>query len=292
MRGEFIELVEWPDDARGACVWRFPRGGNAIKADAMLIVREGEAAVLVDGGRVADVFGPGAYALETKTLPVLSRLQGRGRDSNAPFEAEVYFVAKRRFTGVSWRTDGPVRVRDREFGTVRLDAAGVCEVRVADAAKLLREFPGEDVEGLLGERVGAAFASAVVASGVPVPDMAADRERLGERLRRPVARRLGSAGLDLASLTVEDLGLPPGVAAAARARGGGRGEAPAAFGAAEWYLGLDGHQVGPFGVEELRDRAASGELTPQTLVWRSGLTAWAAAGEVPELADVMASAQR
>jgi membrane protease subunit (stomatin/prohibitin family) len=57
---------------------------------------------------------------------------------------------------------------------------------------------------------------------------------------------------------------------------------------ASWYLGVGGQQVGPFDLGALAGEVASGRLTPATLVWRTGMAAWAPAREVPELAGVLA----
>ena len=76
LRAELIDIVEWVDDSHAALVWRFPRYHNQIKHGAQLIVRPGQTAVFVHQGKIADVFGPGRYSLETKNLPVLATLAG------------------------------------------------------------------------------------------------------------------------------------------------------------------------------------------------------------------------
>lgn len=60
--------------------------------------------------------------------------------------------------------------------------------------------------------------------------------------------------------------------------------------AAQWFLGLDGQQVGPLAVADLRARAADGSLTAETLVWRSGLEQWSRADAVPEIARLLPQA--
>ncbi|MBW3085213.1 hypothetical protein KEM60_01410 [Austwickia sp. TVS 96-490-7B] len=53
----------------------------------------------------------------------------------------------------------------------------------------------------------------------------------------------------------------------------------------QWYAGVDGQQVGPMGRSELMDRLRTGQYPGSTLVWRAGMAAWTAAGEVAELTD-------
>lgn len=56
---------------------------------------------------------------------------------------------------------------------------------------------------------------------------------------------------------------------------------------AEYYIGRDNKQFGPFPFEQL---LANG-LTPDTLVWCSGMPSWEKAKDVPELAGLFAPQQ-
>jgi membrane protease subunit (stomatin/prohibitin family) len=58
---------------------------------------------------------------------------------------------------------------------------------------------------------------------------------------------------------------------------------------AEWYVGVNGQQQGPFDLNGLSSQVASGGLTRDTLVWKNGMAAWTAAGQVPELTGAFAS---
>ena len=102
LRGELIDIIEWTDDTRDTIVWRFPRHENEIKMDARLMVREGQVAVFVNEGNIADVFAPGTHTLQTQNLPVLSTLKGWKYGFESPFKAEVYFVSTRQFTDQKW----------------------------------------------------------------------------------------------------------------------------------------------------------------------------------------------
>jgi len=58
---------------------------------------------------------------------------------------------------------------------------------------------------------------------------------------------------------------------------------------AEWYVGVNGQQQGPFDLNALASQVASGGVTRDTLVWKSGMGAWTAAGQVPELSGTFAA---
>ncbi len=78
LKGEFIDVISWLDDTRDTMVWRFERRDNAIKYGAKLTVREGQAAVFINEGQLADVFGPGLYELQTNNMPIMTTLQPLG----------------------------------------------------------------------------------------------------------------------------------------------------------------------------------------------------------------------
>ena len=52
------------------------------------------------------------------------------------------------------------------------------------------------------------------------------------------------------------------------------------------FVAINGQQTGPFQLDALQQMAQSGQLTRDSLVWKQGLTAWTAAGQVPELSVV------
>src|SRR5574344_2648789 len=133
LRGEFIDIIEWIDDSNDTMVYRFERYQNEIKNGAKLTVREGQVAVFINEGQLADVFQPGMYTLNTQNLPILATLKGWKYGFNSPFKAEVYFVSTKQFVDLKWGTPNPVMLRDPEFGPIRIRAFGNYSIQVTDA---------------------------------------------------------------------------------------------------------------------------------------------------------------
>jgi hypothetical protein len=52
---------------------------------------------------------------------------------------------------------------------------------------------------------------------------------------------------------------------------------------AMYHVAVKGLSTGPFTIEELKQKAQSGQLTRTTQVWKSGMTQWAPAGAIAEL---------
>lgn len=218
LRHELIDIIEWLDDGRDTLVHRFPRHGNEIKNGAKLVVREGQAAVFVNEGKLADVFEPGTYTLETQNLPILATLKGWKYGFESPFKAEVYFVSTRRVTDLKWGTKNPIMLRDPEFGPVRLRAFGTYEVRVADPAAFIREVVGTDgrltadeITTQLRNHVVSRFSDVLGESRIPVLDLAANYDELGKFLTDRIAPRFAEYGMELTTMLVENISLPPAV---------------------------------------------------------------------------------
>ncbi|MFT3687874.1 SPFH domain-containing protein [Paenirhodobacter sp.] len=221
LTGEFIDVIEWTDDSRDTMVWRFERYGHAIKYGAKLTVREGQAAVFVHEGQIADVFGPGLYMLETNNMPVLTTLQHWDHGFRSPFKSEVYFVNTTRFNDLKWGTKNPVICRDSEFGMVRLRAFGTYAMRVTDPAKFMAEIVGTDGEFTADEIsfqirnvIVQEFSRVVAGSTIPVLDMAANTADLGRIVATAIAPVIAAYGLSIPEFYIENISLPEAVEAA------------------------------------------------------------------------------
>ncbi len=221
LTGEFIDVIHWTDDSRDTMVWRFEREGHEIKYGAKLTVREGQAAVFVHEGQLADVFTPGLYMLETNNMPILTTLNHWDHGFKSPFKSEIYYVNTNRFTNLKWGTKNPIIVRDPEFGPTRLRAFGTYTVKVADPARFLVEIVGTDGEFTSDEIsfqirniIVQEFSRVVAASGIPVLDMAANTRDLGKILAEAISGTIAEYGLTLPELYIENISLPPAVEAA------------------------------------------------------------------------------
>ncbi len=218
LKGQFIDVIEWTDATRNTMVHRFERYGNSIMYGAKLTVREGQMAVFIHEGQLADVFGPGLYMLETNNMPLMTALQHWDHGFNSPFKSEIYFVNTRRFAGLKWGTQNPVMLRDPEFGPLRLRAFGSYAIRVQDPVPFMREIVGTDgdftqekiagqIRNILVQKVSRVLA----ASGIPALDMAANTKDLSDVVTKAIAPTLGEYGLEMPEFYIENISLPPEV---------------------------------------------------------------------------------
>ncbi len=221
LSGQFIDVIHWVDDTRDTMVWRFEREGHEIKYGAKLTVREGQSAVFVHEGQLADVFTPGLYMLETNNMPVMTTLQHWDHGFKSPFKSEIYFVNTTRFNNLKWGTKNPIMLRDPEFGPTRIRAYGTYTVRVKDPARFLTEIVGTDGEFTMDEIsyqirniIVQEFSRVIAGSGIPVLDMAANTADLGKLIAAEVSPVLDGYGLEMPEFYIENISLPPAVEAA------------------------------------------------------------------------------
>ncbi len=219
LKTQFLEIIQWQDDSRDTISFRYPDMDKEIKRGAQLIVRESQVAQFVYLGQFGDTFGPGKHTLTTDNIPILSTLKGWKYGLESPFKADVYFVNTRLFTGNKWGTANPVMMRDPDFGIVRVRAYGTYDFHVVDPQLFLKEVAGTDDHFRLDEfadtmrsRIVSVFSDALASAHVPVLDVAARYQELGEALLpliNPAVR--AKYGLEIPSFILENVSLPPEV---------------------------------------------------------------------------------
>jgi membrane protease subunit (stomatin/prohibitin family) len=218
VKGELIDVIEWLDDSGDTIVWRFPDQDHEIKMGAKLTVREGQTAVFVNEGQIADVFPPGLYSLTTQNMPVMTTLRSWKYGFESPFKAEVYFVSTRNFLDLKWGTQNPIMLRDQDLGVVRLRAFGTYGIRVTDAGAFMKEVVGTeghyttaDIEGQLRSMLVSAFTEMLGTSKVAALDLAANYRSLGDKARETMAPEFQAYGIALTLFVIENISLPPEV---------------------------------------------------------------------------------
>ncbi|MCL2812497.1 MAG: SPFH domain-containing protein [Clostridia bacterium] len=218
IRGQLIDIIEWKEEDRDTLVHRYDSKGKRIMMGAQLTVRPSQVAVFVNEGQIADVYGPGRHELTTQNMPVLSALQGWKYGFTSPFLCDIFFVTTRQFVDIKWGTSNPVMMRDADFGMIRLRAFGVFAFRVEDAVKVIEEVAGagarftvEDIAGQLRRNIVSVLSDSIAESKIPALDLAANYVELGRLACARMESDFAPHGLTLASLTIENISLPPEV---------------------------------------------------------------------------------
>jgi len=212
---QWIDVIDWTEPEEGILAYRFPMQDREIQNGGKLTVRDSQAAVFVNEGKVADAFGPGLYTLNTQTLPILTYLKNWDKAFKSPFKSDVYFFSTRIQTDQHWGTQNPITIRDKEFGAIRLRGFGIYSYHVSDAKSFYSKISGTrdiyrvpDLEGQLRNTIIAKMTDAFAASQVPFLDMAANQGALAEKISETLKPSFTDYGLTLDSFVVENLSLP------------------------------------------------------------------------------------
>ncbi len=212
---QFIDVIEWVEPEEGILAYRYPMQDREIQNGGKLTVRDSQAAIFVNEGKVADIFGPGLYTLTTETLPILTYLRNWDKAFKSPFKSDVYFFSARIQTDQHWGTQNPISIRDKEFGAIRLRGFGIYSYHLSDAKSFYSKISGTrdlyrvaDLEGQLRNTIIAKMTDAFAASQVPFLDMAASQGALAEKISETLKPAFTEYGLTLDTLVVENLSLP------------------------------------------------------------------------------------
>lgn len=215
LTNEFIDIIEWLDYTDDTIAHRFERYQNEIKNGAKLIVREGQAAVFVNEGQLADVFTPGTYDLTTQNLPILTTLKGWKYGFNSPFKAEVYFINTHLFTDEKWGTKNPITLSDERFGLVEIRAFGTYAFKVSDPGKFIIDIVGTDsnftnfeINEHLKSLIATRFTDTVGEANLPIELYAANTSELSETCQEVMQPEFLSVGISLERFYIENVSMP------------------------------------------------------------------------------------
>ena len=212
---QFIDVIQWTADEPGVLAYRFPMSGMEIQNGAQLVVRETQKAAFFNEGKIADIFGPGTYTLNTQTLPVLTYLKNWDKLFESPFKSDVYFFDTKDQIDRKWGTTQPLTIRDKEYGPIRIRAFGNYSYAVGDVEEFWSRLVGtaerstsEAIEGQLRGIILTAIGATLGQSNIAFVDMAANQEAFSQKLAEAIAPALGNYGIDIKNFYVQSLSLP------------------------------------------------------------------------------------
>ncbi len=210
-----LKIIEWKDNSSNTIVHKIDMRKDYITKGSKLIVRESQVAIFADKGRMADVFLPGTYNLDTDNIPLLTKLMSWKYGFESPFKSDVFFVNTKQFTGLRWGTVNPIMIRDADFGPVRVRGYGTYAFKVDDAYIFMKELSGsgksyetDDITEYLRSMVVMGISDAVAESRIPVLDMAANLMELGDVVKNSLDQKLSEIGIKITQFNFENFSLP------------------------------------------------------------------------------------
>lgn len=210
-----LKNIEWTDPSSNIIIWKYPVKKDHINRGSALTVREGQVAIFVDKGRLADVFLPGFYKLDTQNLPILTKLLSWKYGFETPFKSDIYFVNTKQFTNQKWGTVNPILVRDKDYGAVRIRGFGNYSFKVDDAYIFMQNLSGTNptfesgqVSDYLRSMVLSGISDTLGESKIPILDLAANLQELSNLVEKKLDVDFKKIGLELTKFVFESFSLP------------------------------------------------------------------------------------
>jgi membrane protease subunit (stomatin/prohibitin family) len=220
LKKQFIDVIDWTESGDGVLAYRYPMQDQEIQNGAQLTVRESQIALFVNEGQIADLFGPGLYTLNTRTLPLLTSFRNWDKGFQSPFKSDIYFFSLREQLDQKWGTPQPITVRDKEFGAIRLRAHGSFSYQLKDPQLFYKKVSGtremyttDELEGQLRSVILTSMASFFGSAEIAFVDMAGNQQKFSDTLKEALSIPFKDYGIELRSFRVESISLPEEVQA-------------------------------------------------------------------------------
>lgn len=225
LRKQLLDIIQWEDSTQNTLVYKYPMRDNEIQNGGQLVVRPGQAAVFVNEGKVADVFGEGTHRLETQNLPILGNLKGWKFGFKSPFKSDVYFVSVKKFLNQKWGTPQPILITDPKFEQVEVRAFGTFGFVITDPESFIRNvsstnkiYTVKEIEGQLKSFIITEFSQIVAKQNVTVAELSRNYGIINQSMEAEIANTFSSLGLRAINFTVNNINLPEEIRKALRER--------------------------------------------------------------------------
>lgn len=216
VKKQLLKVIKWNDDTTNTIVYRYPMDDrDEIMNGCQLIVSDSQCAMLVSGGQICDVYGPGTHELITQNMPIITKLASWKYGFDSPFKADVYYVNTKQFINMKWGTSTKVSVRDKDFGIIRVGGRGVYSFKIEDAPKFMREIFGTNREYTTNSLIE--YFKGIIVSGfntvlgrlaISALDLPAKLVEFSDQIKDVTDPDFDAIGVKVVNLKVESVALP------------------------------------------------------------------------------------
>ena len=188
-----------------------------------LIVQEGQTAIFVKGGLVADTFYPGTHTLTSQNLPILKSIVNMPFGGRTPFTAEIYFLNTTVRLDINWGTTDPIQLIDPKYYVkLRIRAFGQMGLKISDPVTLFRELIGgmqkadfvkfdkikEYYRGILVIKAKSAIADAIITNRISALEISIKLEALSQRVKEQITPEFEKYGFHVANFYIQSINFP------------------------------------------------------------------------------------
>lgn len=210
-----LKNIQWTFSDKNTIIEKFDMGKDQVNKGSALTVSEGQAAIFIYKGKLADVFLPGFYKLDTDNMPILTKLMSWKYGFETPFKSDIYFVSTKQFTNQKWGTANPIIIRDQDYGAVRVRAYGTYSFKVDDPYIFMQNISGtcssyttDEINNYLRSMLLSGIGDALGESKVSILDLAANMQEMEQIVVKKVAGDFKQIGLTFSKINFESFSLP------------------------------------------------------------------------------------
>lgn len=210
-----LKNISWSFDNKSSIVHKFDLGKDQINKGSVLTVAEGQAVVFIYKGKLADVYEPGYYKLNTDNMPILTKLMSWKYGFDTPFKADIYFVNTTQFTDQKWGTANPIIIRDQDYGVVRVRAYGSYAFKVNDPYIFMQNISGtcssysaDEISSYLRGLVVSGITDALGESKISILDLAGNVQEMAGIVEKKLDVDFNNVGLTISKFNFENFSLP------------------------------------------------------------------------------------
>lgn len=153
--------ISWENDSDGDLLYKFTASGDEIKKLSHVIVKEGQACLFVNEGKIAEnITDPGKYSVKSDNIRLFTLSEKIFRRFDGNNEDGIWFYRITDLLNRNWKIDKPVKYIDPVSGlSVALNASGVYSFRLSDPMSMIlniaknhRVATDEDIEKIIADK--------------------------------------------------------------------------------------------------------------------------------------------
>ena len=188
-----------------------------------LIVGEGQTAVFVSSGKIADVFGAGSHTLSAQNMPLLQGILNLPFGGKTPFPAEIFYFNNVSKLDITWGTSDPILLIDPKYSVrLHIRAFGQMGLKLNDCAVFLRELMGvmqmsqfvkfeklqQYFKGVIVQKIKVIISDIIINQGISALEITPHIDEISQYTLDKISAEFSNYGLLVANFYIQSINFP------------------------------------------------------------------------------------
>lgn len=214
---KFYDFIEYLNEDK-KLVYKHPC--EDFNTSTKIIVREGQKALFIKNGKLADILEPGRHKLQTESLPILRKIMAIPTGGMSTFSAEIYFVSVVDSFNFGWGTLNQMDLQDPVYHIVcKVGASGEATFRIIDVEPFFKKIIGttssfevEELQkyfrSLVNMHIKNAISTAITRRKISLLEINSNLVELSNDVTGELNNILDEYGLLLRNFSIENVVIP------------------------------------------------------------------------------------